>query len=172
MQPTKLVRAPLTIVGIVSNVVALILVCVVLCSVPQWPTIEQMAYLIREVAKTRRVSPDDLVVLLGKGEYERFPIGTPTLLGQWDVKTDSEKEWHDLRYILTISPDNIPGPYEVMLTVTHTYRNGPQYIYGNMLRTVMSGQLIPFKPYAISQTKRLAFNDPQMNIIANHHSRD
>ena len=54
MQPPKPVRIPLTIVGIVSNVVALVLVCVMLYSESQWPTMEQMTDLIKKVAKTHR----------------------------------------------------------------------------------------------------------------------
>ena len=68
MQPPRPIRTPLTIVGIVSNVVVLILLFVLLFSVPRhdFPDLEKIVVAVRKIAETKKVAPDDLSQLLGK----------------------------------------------------------------------------------------------------------
>jgi hypothetical protein len=68
MQLPKQVCTPLTIVGILSNVVALTLVCVLLNAEHRqsFPELAKIASSIRQIAATKKVSPDDLIELLGK----------------------------------------------------------------------------------------------------------
>lgn len=147
----KPIRTPLTIVGIVGNTVAIVLVCVVLYSDPQskLPMLQQLVDRVKEVAKTRRVIPDDFVILLGKNRHKEL-YGND-VVGEWILLTDAVTG----EYSVTVAPPQQSGKYRVYLYMKLTYRSGPRYVYENIARAFYSGNPFPMGPYIDARSDTL-----------------
>lgn len=162
MQRPKTVRIPLTIVGIVSNVVAMVLVCVLLYSETQsnWPSIQQVAESIRVIAETRRVTVDSLVRLLG--ECSNQTSGHNNIaVGEWEVPMGNESRSYDLQYLVGVSSDVEKDRYIVLIVVKHTYRRGLKYLYENVVKAFKVGKLFPLEAISEFHFERLTLTNPK-----------
>lgn len=163
MQPSKPVRAPLTVVGVVSNVVALTLVCVFLYAGPRFrlPPLERVVDSITQIAKTKKLTPDDLVEVLGKPQSYWDTNGI--WHGTWQEMIGQNTSRCDWKYELEIffsipEEENI---YLVCMSSNCTSRSGFEYIYKNLARVVTGGSLFPFEPYYQFKTERLILHIPK-----------
>lgn len=154
------IRTPLTIVGIVSNVVALVLVTVVLYSDPQskLPTVKRLAVAIEQIAKTKRVTLDDITKLLGRPTmrgrtmvywYESIPIHSEekTFVRALTVKYDGE--------------DEKEGTYRLKIISKCTYKSGLRYLYNNMMRAIGGDTLFPLRQYEDREEEILTLSAPK-----------
>jgi len=157
MQLSKPVRMPLTIVGIVSNVVALTLVCVLLYAVPQFtlPKLQLVTDSISEIAKTRKVTPDDFIKLLGRPS-EKFDgmANSWGWQGRWHEAVGDGLLLGNMDFMVSIRP-NSTGNYLVTYTVNQTYRCGLKYFGWNLVRAFNTGSFFPFEPFQVNERQEM-----------------
>jgi len=122
----RLKSPPSALVGIVSNLLVMTLVYVLLYVGPGFklPSLEQLANSIRQIAKTKKVTPDDLVALLGKPQFSVQPYDG-YWYGTWSESIKSalnqvDRELAVTFFVTPVGSDN----YMIGLKVTNTYRKG------------------------------------------------
>jgi hypothetical protein len=146
MQPSKPIHAPLTIVGIVSNFVALTLVCVMLNTGPRFklPSPKQVDELVRQIAKTKLVNLDDVIRQLGTPQTSRTK--GINWVGKW-AETDDSSDTEYVLYVFHVG--QVSGDtYTIETEYTCTYRSGFKYVCWNAKRLFHSKTLLSFEPYS------------------------
>lgn len=163
MQPQKPSQSPLTIVGIVNNVMALMLVCLLLYSESRsnWPTLEQLSESIRQIAKTKKVTSEDVIGVLGEPQThqkneEFWGVG-------WAETNRSPSAWNKADHTLHIyyGSNASNGEYIINLAEGYTHQSGLKYIFWNLHRAYRSGMLLPFKPVREGREIDLLLTEPK-----------
>jgi len=162
MQPSKPVRASLTIVGIVSNVVAITMVSMVLYSesVPRYPGIQEVAESIKAVAKTKKVTAQDVIEIM-KRPHSFLSSDIDGWVVAWEYGnaiSDVKLEFHIIMYAK--NPHGEEG-YLIVLLTEHTYNRGLKHLYENVARAFSKGALFPLSPYSDIDMEQLALTNPK-----------
>jgi len=168
MQPPKSNRHPLTIVGIVSNVIALTLVWVLLyCdSRSSFPSCTELVEFIKKMAETQVVTDEDLIDILGK------PSESPVLgnFTAWRMAAESGTTGVDVEYVIVRRVEIVEGKkvlffdenrqYRMCIYSTRTYRRGFIYLYGNFAQAFKGRSLFPLLPYVENERADLILIKP------------
>jgi hypothetical protein len=163
MKPQKPVRPPLTIVGIVSNVVALTLVLMLLIQSKHGfepPPFQLIVDLITKKAKTKKLEPNDLYGLIGDPT-----VSVPMYDGwkvSWSIRTNEIIFYLSIRINMSISEGtDTDGKYKVEIDYFHVHRSGFKYLFGNVVRALRGGTLFPLSPYPDHNKVTLSFTEPK-----------
>lgn len=170
MLPSKPVRVPLTVVGIVSNVLALVLVCVLLNADAQSSKmlLRNLAVSIIRMAKTGQMSGEDMLKEFGKPELTWVTDRGWT--GRWHVSINDIATTSDTIYQITVdySPHKTANgqyAYRVDIAVVQTWRSGLKYLQANLARALSTGSLFPFLPHLETEGDRLVLPLPTGKLV-------
>jgi len=137
MELPKPVHPPSTIIGIVSNILAMTLVCALLYTEPRSDisTLQQVAGAIRAIAKTKQVTLDNILEIMGKPLADIY-YGADGWSGSWDYPIGNAMSNEKLAFTMVFHYKNIHGNegYQIDVVTTHIYFTGFKHLYKNAER--------------------------------------
>jgi hypothetical protein len=160
MQQANPVRTPLTVVGIVSNVMALMLVWVLLSADAQSSKtlLEKLTASIKRMAAVDQVLREDIVKEFGKPQHEWPTEGN--WIGRWCLSPEDIMNTSYLSYQISIysTPHQKPDGkyvYRIDIQVVQEWRSGVKFLQMNLIRGLSTGSLFPLRPYLETEGVRL-----------------